>query len=274
MTACALEFATSGDGTPIAFSRTGSGTPLVLVHGTGAGRGRWDHQVQPLLAERFTVYALDRRGRGASGDAQAYALSQEGDDIAAVLDRVGGAVVLLGHSWGGICALEAAGRNELAGAIDALILYEPPLPVGVEIYSPGVLDRLDELLERGEREAVVTTFLTDVVRVPADELALMRSRSNWPERVAAAASLVREVRAHEHYRFEPARWERLESPTLLLLGADSPRFFGAAIETLHRALPVSTVRVLAGQQHAAMDTAPELFADEVVRFVDGEVGVQ
>jgi pimeloyl-ACP methyl ester carboxylesterase len=273
MTACALEFATSGDGTPIAFSRTGSGTPLVLVHGTGAGRGRWD-QVQPLLAERFTVYALDRRGRGASGDAQAYALSQEGDDIAAVLDRVGGAVVLLGHSWGGICALEAAGRNELAGAIDALILYEPPLPVGVEIYSPGVLDRLDELLERGEREAVVTTFLTDVVRVPADELALMRSRSNWPERVAAAASLVREVRAHEHYRFEPARWERLESPTLLLLGADSPRFFGAAIETLHRALPVSTVRVLAGQQHAAMDTAPELFADEVVRFVDGEVGVQ
>jgi pimeloyl-ACP methyl ester carboxylesterase len=273
MTAGALEFATSRDGTPIAFSRTGSGTPLVLVHGTGAGRARWD-PVLALLADHFTVYAPDRRGRGASGDAEAYALSREVDDIAAVLGAVGGRPVLLGHSWGGICALEAAGRVELAGAIDALILYEPPLPVGVEIYPPGVPDTLDELLEQGEREAVLTTFLIEVVRVPPDELALMRSRSTWTERVAAAASLVREVRTHERYRFESDRWRRLELPTLLLLGADSPRFFVAAIDSLHDALPTSTVRVMAGQQHAAMDTAPEVFVDEVVRFVDEEVSVR
>jgi pimeloyl-ACP methyl ester carboxylesterase len=269
MTAAALAFATSRDGTPIAFSRTGTGTPLVLVHGTGAGRARWD-PVLTLLADRFTVYAFDRRGRGASGDAETYALSREVDDIAAVLDAVGGRPVVLGHSWGGICALEAAGRDELAAAIDALIVYEPPLPVGAEIYPPGVLDTLDELLERGEREAVVTTFLTEVVRVPPDELALMRARSNWPERVATAASLVREVRTHERYRFEPDRWRRLELPTLLLLGAESPRFFAAAISALHGALPASTVRIMAGQQHAAMDTAPQLFVDEVVRFVDEE----
>jgi pimeloyl-ACP methyl ester carboxylesterase len=135
-----------------------------------------------------------------------------------------------------------------------------------------VLDALDELLERGEREAVVTTFLTEVVRVPPDDLALMQARSNWTERVAAAGSLVREVRAHERYRFEPDRWRGLELPTLLLLGADSPRFFAAAIHALDGALPASTVRIMAGQQHAAMDTAPELFVDEVVRFVDGRRG--
>jgi hypothetical protein len=60
-------------------------------------------------------------------------------------------------------------------------------------------------------------------------------------------------------------------PTLLLLGADSPRFFAAAIDALHGALPTSTVRLMAGQQHAAMDTAPGMFAHEIVRFVDEEV---
>jgi pimeloyl-ACP methyl ester carboxylesterase len=60
-----METITSKDGTRITYRRSGEGPPLVLVHGTAADHGRW-RPVLPALEERFTVYAVDRRGRGAA----------------------------------------------------------------------------------------------------------------------------------------------------------------------------------------------------------------
>ena len=80
------ETVASADGTPIAVWRSGNGPPLVLVHGTAADHSRWA-PVLPALAARFTVLAVDRRGRGASGDARDYALEREAEDVAAVIAR-------------------------------------------------------------------------------------------------------------------------------------------------------------------------------------------
>ena len=66
----------SADGTLIAVWRSGDGPPLVLVHGATADHGRWA-PVLPALEEHFTVLAMDRRGRGRSGDAQPYAIERE-----------------------------------------------------------------------------------------------------------------------------------------------------------------------------------------------------
>jgi hypothetical protein len=52
-----------------------------------------------------------------------------------------------------------------------------------------------------------------------------------------------------------------------MVGGDSPSFFKAAIETLSATLPNNQVAVLPGQQHVAMDTAPELFTREVLAFL-------
>ena len=66
---------TSADGTRIRFWTSGDGPPMVMVHGAMA-----DHTtlalVAPLLEPRFTVHALDRRGRGASGDAPTHAIER------------------------------------------------------------------------------------------------------------------------------------------------------------------------------------------------------
>lgn len=255
----------SPDGTRIACRRSGSGEPLVLVHGTSADHTRWA-QVLPRLEARFTVFTVDRRGRGASGDAADYALEREFEDVTAVVDSIGRPVTLVGHSYGGICALEAALRTS---AVGRLILYEPPFPAGVEIYVPGLIGRMDELLEAGDGEAILTTFMRDVVRMPAEELELYRSLPGWHDRVAGANTVVREIHAHDAYRFEPERWRGFETPTLLLLGGESPPLFVAAIDALHAALPHSTRRVLPGQQHVAMVTAPAMFADEVLRYASG-----
>ncbi len=253
----------STDGVAITAARSGHGPPLVLVHGTGADHGRWA-PVLPGLEAHFTVHAMDRRGRGASRDTADYTLEREFDDIAALVDSIGEPVALLGHSHGAICSLEAALRTT---QVQKLVLYEPPIPVGTPIYPAATIGRLQALLDQGDREAVVATFFTDVVRMPPAQLQALRSLLNWPARLAAAHTIPREMHADVTYRFEAARFAVMNIPTLLLLGGDSAPFFRAAIDQLYRALPSSQVVVLTGQQHTAMNTAPELFVREVVGFL-------
>lgn len=253
----------SKDGTPIAVARSGHGPALVLVHGTTADHTRWK-PILPQLEQKFTVYALDRRGRGESGDAKDYSFDKEWDDIAAVVDSIGEPVFLLGHSYGAICSLEASLRTR---NIRKLVLYEPPIPTGIEIYPPGATEKLSAMLDRGEKENVVVTFFTEIVHMPAAELKMMRSLPNWPARVAAAHTIPREMRASGEYVFQTERFKNMKTPTLLLLGGDSPQFFRDAIEKLSGTLPQSSVVVLPGQQHAAMNTAPELFLREVLSFL-------
>src|SRR3712207_8657845 len=72
----------SADGTTIAFERTGSGPPLVLVDAAGHFRGLSSFSgLVDLLARDFTVVHYDRRGRGDSGDTPPYAVEREVEDL-------------------------------------------------------------------------------------------------------------------------------------------------------------------------------------------------
>jgi pimeloyl-ACP methyl ester carboxylesterase len=257
------ELVASRDGTPIAVWRSGEGTPLVLVHGATADHTRWA-PVLPALEARFTVLAVDRRGRGRSGDAPTYSIDREYEDVAAVVEWAGDGVFLLGHSYGGVCSLEAA---RLTDRIEKLVLYEPPL--GFVGSPPEVVDRLDELLEAGEPEELVTFFMRKVVGVPPEEVDFLRSLPTWQARVAAAGTIPREERSNREYEFEPDRFSDVHVPTLFLLGSESPALFQNAAAAVDAALPSCRLVSLPGQRHAAMDTAPELFAAEVLGFLDG-----
>jgi pimeloyl-ACP methyl ester carboxylesterase len=79
---------TSNDGTPIARYARGTGPALLLIHGSLSEHTRWQ-PVLSLLGERFTVYTMDRRGRGQSGDGPGYTIQCEFDDIAAVARSIG-----------------------------------------------------------------------------------------------------------------------------------------------------------------------------------------
>ena len=60
-----MQAVTSRDGTRIAFEQSGTGPPLVFVHGGWDDHTAW-RQVLPTLAQQFTIYAMDRRGCGQS----------------------------------------------------------------------------------------------------------------------------------------------------------------------------------------------------------------
>ena len=109
---------TAPDGVSIGLLTAGTGPALLLVHG-GMGRiERWAPMWEPLT-ERWRVTAMDRRGRGSTGDAEPYAISKEYDDIAAVAASLaaeeGGPVDVFAHSYGATCTLGAAARGRRSG---------------------------------------------------------------------------------------------------------------------------------------------------------------
>lgn len=260
-----MEVVVAPDGTRIAAWRTGTGPPLVLVHGTADDHTIWTG-VSPALRERFTVYALDRRGRGGSGayDAPTYDIEDEFADVAAVVDAIGEPTSLLGHSYGALCALEGALRTD---NLRKLVLYEPPILIGEPFVPPEAVTRLETLLAAGDWEEVLLTFAREFAQVPEEAITAMRATPEWQASVETAPTIVAEVRAVKDYLFDPARFRELTTPTLLLLGSESPPYLKTATEAVAETLPQDRLTILAGQGHLAMYTAPERFLEEVIAFL-------
>src|SRR5437879_5452830 len=193
----------SKDGTRIAVECAGSGPSLVVVHGGTGDHTRWK-PLFPLFESRFTICAMDRRGHGASGDAPDYALQREAEDVAAVINSRPDKVFLLGHSYGAVCALEAA---FLTHRISKLVLYEPPLLESIDLT---VVSRMEKMIQEGDREQALVTFLQEIVMISASEIAAMKARPSWPGLLASIESTIREGRAMSAYRFDPKRMSTLK----------------------------------------------------------------
>jgi pimeloyl-ACP methyl ester carboxylesterase len=132
-----ISYIRSADGTRIGRRTRGTGPPLVLVHGASADSTVMS-LLTPLLEPHYTVHAMDRRGRGLSGDAPTYHITLEYADIAAVVDDVarttGQTVSLYGHSYGAVCALGAA---LLTRRVKQLFLYEPGFGAAAALLPAG-----------------------------------------------------------------------------------------------------------------------------------------
>lgn len=256
---------TSTDGTIIAFWRSGTGPPLLLVHGATADHTTTWRFVLPKLEKRFTVYAMDRRGRGGSGDSPDYELRREAEDIAAVVDSIDEPVNVIGHSFGALCAFEA---SLLTTNMKRLILYEGVPLNGAGLYRPGILDKLDKLLEADDSEGMLHVLFHDIVEMPQEEFEVMRTQQDaWEARLANVPTLPRELRTETGYRFEPDRFKNMQTPTLLLVGSDSPSREMKHAKGVADALPFGHIVEIEGQQHAAMYTVPELFVEIILGFL-------
>ncbi|HET9519965.1 MAG TPA: alpha/beta hydrolase [Candidatus Limnocylindrales bacterium] len=254
----------SADGTRIAAGREGSGPPVVLVHGAIGDRTSF-RLLAPLLAARFEVLTVDRRGHGASGDSGgAYAIEQEFADVAEVVDSLAEPATVVGHSFGATVALGAAA---LTARIRALVLYEPS--PGIQAASPGLLACLDDLIARDQREDALALALTEFAGFGPDDLEAYRASPLWAPRVAAAHTIPREVRAEEDYLPDWASFATVNARVLYVLGSASPEWARRGAELIASLVPRSRTAVLEGQGHMATVTAPELLAAEITRFVEG-----
>jgi pimeloyl-ACP methyl ester carboxylesterase len=268
--------AVSSDGTRIAWFRTGliGAPPLLLIHGATADHTTF-RVVGPRFASTHDVFAMDRRGRGASGDGPAgtaYAIEYEYEDVATVVETIsavtGSPVDVLGHSYGGRVALGAA---PLMIQLRRLVTYESaPAAPGTSFERPGLTAHLRELEAAGDRAGLLRTFMREVVGMTAEELAAFEANPVWPIRLAAAHTLVRELSA-EAGDGDAASIASLASgvriPVLQLLGGESREVFAAGTAALDAALRDGRVVVLPGQKHAAHHGDPARFVAEVNRFL-------
>jgi len=263
----------SPDGTPIAVFRSGDGPPLVLVHGAAADHTTW-RVILPLLARHFTIHAVDRRGRGASGDTSPYAVEREFEDLAAVVDALvaetRAPVALVGHSFGGRVALGAALRTSNVAGV---VCYEgAPAPAGAPYQRPGLVAELERLAVGGERAALLETFLRSVVGMSELDLAAYRATTVWPRRVDAAPTILRELRAEASAAAGLEELGGVAAPVLLLLGGASLPAFHAATAALAARLSRVRVSIIEDARHAAHHTHPDRFVAEVLAFFGSPAG--
>jgi len=265
-----LSHVRSADGTRIAMFSSGDGPPLVLIHGATADHTTF-RVVGPMFARHHATHAIDRRGRGASGDGPSYAIEREYEDVAAIVDSVaagaGGPVDVVAHSFGGAAALGAA---TLTSNIRRLAIYESAAAVpGLDDPSPAVVERLREMERAGDRVGLLRGFMTDVVGVDAAKLAEFEASPVYHERVAAAHTVLRELTAGGQP--DEAVMSRLAAavrvPVLQLLGGASLPFFGRTTLALDHGLADGRVVILAGQRHAAHHEAADVFVAEVEAFL-------
>jgi pimeloyl-ACP methyl ester carboxylesterase len=268
----------SPDGTPIGVFRSGeSGSPgerrpLLLIHGAGSDHTTF-RVVGPRFAEGRPVYAMDRRGRGGSGDTLPYSIDRESEDVSAtveaIADREGGPIDVVGHSYGGRVALGAA---PLTGLLRRLVVYESaPAPPGTTFEDPGLVAALAEAQAADDRPAILRLFMRGIAGMSEADLAAFEASPIWPARVSIAPTILRELTADRADGDADAiarLGAAVRQPTLQLLGGASASIFAAGTAVLDKALPDGRVVVLDGQRHGAHHTDPDRFVAEVERFLD------
>jgi pimeloyl-ACP methyl ester carboxylesterase len=219
------------------------------------------------------VHAIDRRGRGGSGDTEPYAIEREFEDVAAVAEALreegGGSVAVIGHSYGGRCALGAA---MLTDAIAAVVSYEgAPTPPGEAYGDAALADELGALVEAGRPAELLEAFLRRVVGLDDAAIGAYQADPVWPLRVAAAHTIPRELRAEG--RSGAAGLDalaRIRQPVLQVLGGHSKPEFAHATAALDDRLADGLVLVIPGAQHAAHHTHPAALIEAIDTFLAGD----
>jgi pimeloyl-ACP methyl ester carboxylesterase len=262
----------SRDGTAIAYDQIGRGPPVILVVGALCSRRLGPGvKLAPALAEQFTVFTYDRRGRGDSGENSPYAVAREVEDLEALIEVAGGSAYVFGHSSGAVLALNAAASGL---PIEKLALYEAPLIVDRSRRSmEDDWARIDAFVADGRRDEAVKVFLK-AVGVPPFAIALMRWLPVWGKIAAVAQTLphdgaiVRELQRCEP--IPPGTWARVTVPALAIAGGKSPAWMQRGARALATALSQGQYRTLAGQSHdvSARALAPvlsEFFGNASIR---------
>jgi pimeloyl-ACP methyl ester carboxylesterase len=230
------QHATSADGTRISYWCFGDGPPILIVHGLGSTHTPYEPFAE-VLGHGFTGCAMDRRGRGGSGDTMPYALEREFEDVVAVAAQLG-RVVVIGYSFGGPAAIEAATASD---AVRGLILVEAWASPLSEIPAE-VTDEIERLVSLGR---YVDAFNHGD---SAEEIEQSRQLPNYAERVAIVLLTPREIRGWQRYwqehPIDNERWRTLDKPVLLVVSEANRDGMEPPALRLAARLPQATVQVL------------------------------
>jgi pimeloyl-ACP methyl ester carboxylesterase len=256
---------TSKDGTTIAFDQSGEGPTVILVGGALQHRG-FDPGTARLaaqLAQRFTVFHYDRRGRGDSTDTQPFAVEREIEDIEALVNAGGGSASLFGMSSGGALAMKAA--IALGDKIKKLTAYEIPYnddTTARQTWREYATNLTAALAANCPGDAAA--LFLKLVGTPAEQIEGMRHAPIWSTFEAVAPTLAYDAAVlGEEAAVPREQAARVRVPALVMSGSASYPFMGETAQALSQAMPHARLRTLEGQTH---DVNPEVLAPVLLEF--------
>jgi pimeloyl-ACP methyl ester carboxylesterase len=256
----------SADGTDVHAVDEGRG-PVILILHLGMDDGRSWGKVAALLARRFRVVRLHRRQYRLDIETGAPAtMAQEVDDVLAVVKVTGDPVVLVGHSSGGVVALQAlvASPSSFAGAV----VYEPPVVIG-PLLGGEALARARTALAAGRLRRAIEIFFRNIVGMSpllswlgATRVAVL---PRWRQMVGRQLD---DVGAIDQLGVRLDAYAGIEVPTVLLGGDRSPRQLVERLDALARVMPRAERVMLPRQGHIAHLTAPKKVAHLIEDHAD------
>ena len=257
------------NGVRLLVEESGSGEPLVLVHGAWDDRQGWAF-VEDDLAKSFRVVSYDRRGHGGSEDSlMPGSRRDDEDDLAALIEARGLAPAhLVGHSFGASITLGlVARRPELARSV---CVHDPPL-FALAADDPMV-KQVDErvgvvlsLIDQGDAEAGARLFVDEVAIGPgAWDLMPLEERAAM---TARAGAFVGEQRDPDWATIDLDGLATLSCPVLLTRGDESPPFFATITSRLAETMVHAQVKTLHGAGHVPTVTHPAEWVAVVREFV-------
>jgi alpha-beta hydrolase superfamily lysophospholipase len=256
-----MDRVTSKDGTEIAYDRMGDGPPVVLVCGGSVDRTS-NAGLAALLAEDFSVLNYDRRGRGDSGDAAAYEVERELEDLDAVLAAAGGSACLYGSSSGAVLGLYAAASGR---PVARLAMWEPPFILeGTRPKPPADTASIyRQFVAEGRRSDAAEFFMAKVVGMPEEFVAQAKASPWWPAQEAMAHTLAYDATIMGDYSLPVDQMAAVTVPAAVLSGGASPDWLTQSARAAADAFPDGRHEVLADQQH---NVDPAALAPALKRF--------
>ncbi|WP_049899483.1 alpha/beta fold hydrolase [Natrinema sp. J7-1] len=256
----------SDAGIEVTYERHGDGPPLILLHGGMAPREYWQPVIPHL--DGYTAIVPQRPGFGTCLDDRAEispddVLQREVEYVRALVDAFDEEPILFGHSFGALTAIEAATN----AAVTAGVAYEPAiLP---DDYRPDadLADRMQTLIEAGERREAVKRYIELVLHPDGiDDLdAWLAEWPVWPACTDLAEEVLRMNRAVEQYRLPNSL--DVAAPVLVLTGTDGPGFLRESARATHDAIPHSRLVEFDGVSHSGPGEAPDVIAAEIDSFL-------
>ena len=243
------EYATSADGTRIAFDRYGSGPAVIFVPAAIQFRAlspQTGELAAALAAEGFTVVVYDRRGRGESISPGPFTLAAELADLRALIEALGGRAALVGNSSGSAIALAAASAGL---PVTALALWETPLDAELGSEGAEFLTGLRERVEAGDEVGTIEYYMQDM---PPEWLERARRGPAWPVMTAISATLVPDAEALAWTQTAPyaGLFGPIMVPVLAMHGTEALPLFPSAATAIAAAVPDGQVATVAGREHS------------------------
>ena len=243
------------NGTEIHYRDQGFGEPVILVHSSACSGGQWRSLIDDL-GPGYRILTPDLHGYGRSAfwsGRGPLRLADEAEIIERLIGVCGGPVHLVGHSYGGAVALRVAwSQPEM---IKSLTLIEPVAlnllrnsdPAGAPFTEVRVVaDRVAQSISTGDFSGAMQCFY-DYWNGLGAWSRLSDQRQADLIKVAPKVALDFSAISSEPVRLDDYR--RVDLPTLLICGQESPRSTRRITALLGGALPGALVQVVGGAGH-------------------------